>query len=229
MRASRLLRSFRYALNGLRHAAGTQRNMRIHFLVALVVLILSLYLPLRKVEVLVLFVTIALVLFAELINTAVEAVVDMVTEEYHPLARIAKDVAAGAVLITAGLSVIIGISVFYPYLNGLWSRISDGFTVSANIGMAVIIVLDFFLTLLIKGWMHKTGHDKWEPSMTASIAFCVSTLIIAATGHLFIVLLVLLLLSMLVWSRMRIQPLRLPIILGAVLGTVVAWGGLQWL
>jgi diacylglycerol kinase (ATP) len=229
MRATRLLKSFRYALDGLRYTVSTQRNMRIHFLVALCVLFFSLYLPLSKVEVLVLFVTIALVLFAELINTAVEAVVDMVTEEFHPLARVAKDVAAGAVLITAGLAVIVGISVFYPYLNFLFNRLIAGSTYPANIGLAVIIVLNFFLTLFIKGWLHHLGLEKWEPSMTASVSFCVSTLIIAVTGHLLITLLVLHLLIMLVWSRIRIQPLRLSIGLGAALGTTVALIGMQLL
>src|SRR4051812_16292758 len=111
MWVAKLLKSFRYAIEGLKYAVVTQRNMRIHFITALVVLLLSLCLSLSKLEVLLLFVSITLVLFAELINTSIEAVVDMVTEEYHPLAKIAKDVAAGAVFLTAGLAFFVGTSI----------------------------------------------------------------------------------------------------------------------
>ncbi|MBA4542629.1 diacylglycerol kinase family protein [Thermoactinomyces daqus] len=229
MWVTKLLRSFVYALEGLKYTVITQRNMRIHFLIALAVLFFALYLPISKLEVLVVFITIILVLFAELINTAVEAVVDMVTEEYHPLAKIAKDVAAGAVLLTAGLAVIVGISVFYPYLDKLFIRLTAGTSYPANIGLAVIIVFDFFLTLLLKGWCHRVEKHTWEPSMTSSISLCISTLLILVTGNLHITFLVLLLLMMLVGMRLRYQPRRLSVVIGGILGIFVATIGLQLL
>ncbi|MBA4493159.1 diacylglycerol kinase [Paenactinomyces guangxiensis] len=229
MWVTKVLRSFRYALEGLKYTVVTQRNMRIHFLTALGVLLLSLYLPMNKTEVLVLFVTIALVLFAELINTAVEAVVDMVTEEYHPLAKVAKDVAAGAVLLTAGLAVIIGISVFYPYINSLFTGLTGNSSYPANIGLAAIIAFDFFLTLMLKAWFHRMGKTEWEPSMTTSMAFCVAALIVFVIGNLLVTLLVYFLAALIVGTRIRLRPKRFPIFLGMILGTLVAVIGVQLL
>lgn len=229
MNVTKLLRSFVYALEGLKYTIVTQRNMRFHFIVALGVLLLSLSLPMNKVEVLVLFVAIVLVLFAELINTAIEAVVDMVTKEYHPLAKVAKDVAAGAVLLTAGFAVIIGISVFYPHMDALFTLAFSEKTIPANISLAVIIVFDFFLTLFLKGSLQRIEHGSWEPSMVASIASCVSVLLIGVIGHFLITLLVLVLFSMLIGTRLRFQSSRKPVLLGACLGILVALIGVQLL
>jgi hypothetical protein len=180
--------------------------------------------------VLVLFVTIVLVLFAELLNTAVEAVVDMVTEEFHPLAKIAKDVAAGAVLLTAGLAVIVGISIFYPYLDSLFKAWLVKAPYPAHMGLAAIVALDFFLTLFLKGLFHGRGRwSRFEPSMAASVSFCAVTLVILVIPHLFVALLLLLLLSILMGTRIRLSPFRLPLLLGAALGTFVALIGVQLL
>ncbi|SFX66636.1 diacylglycerol kinase (ATP) [Thermoactinomyces sp. DSM 45891] len=227
---TKVLNSFRYALEGLRYTVVTQRNMRIHFVVALAVLVVSLYLPLSKFEVLVLFVSIVLVLFAELLNTVIEVIVDMVTEEYHPLAKIAKDVAAGAVLLTAGLAVIVGISVFYPYLNMLFHQVysTQKALYPANIGLAALIAFDFFLTLMVKAWVHRMRKPELEPSMTTSLSVCVATLIVAVIGNLTITLMVLCLILLFLGTRARVQK-PTPIFFGAVLGLVVALMGVQLL
>lgn len=220
---TKVLKSFRYALEGLKYTFVTQRNMQIHFLIAVSVLLLSLYLPLSKMEVLVLFICITLVIFAELINTVMETIVDMVTEAYHPLAKIAKDVAAGAVLLTAGLAVIVGFSLFYPYLNqqfvGLIHLRNPQY--GPSIGFAAIIVVDFLITLMIKGWLGNSKH-RLEPSMTTSIAVCLATLIVSMIGHLLVATLVCVLTLMLVISRYRMKSKLAPIVLGVVLGMSVA-------
>ncbi|MFD2171092.1 diacylglycerol kinase [Tumebacillus lipolyticus] len=113
---SKLLKSFSYAVEGMTHALTTQRNMRIHFVVALCAMILSLLLDLSKLEIVLVFFSIILVVAAELFNTAIEAVVDLVTHDYHPLAKIAKDMAAAAVLLTAVHAVIVGFFVFFDKL-----------------------------------------------------------------------------------------------------------------
>lgn len=225
---TKVLQSFRYALDGLKYTLVTQRNMRIHFMIAISVLVLSLYLPLSKMEVLVLFICITLVMFAELINTVMETIVDMLTEEYHPLAKIAKDVAAGAVLLTAGLAVIVGLSLFYPYLNSIFVGLMKlGHPhYEPNIGLAAIVVADFFLTLLVKGWFNRLKKHRYEPSMTTSIAVCVSTLISWMIGNLFGTILVFLLTFMLVVSRYRMKPKLIPMGFGAVIGIVVAFIGI---
>lgn len=224
---TKLLHSFRFALEGLKYTIVSQRNMRIHFIVALLVLTLSLYLPLSKIEILIIFLTITLVLFAELLNTSVEKIIDLITEEYHPVAKVVKDVTAGAVLLTAGLAVIVGISIFYPYVNADFLYLLDNPSHTPRIGLAAIVAFDFFLTLLLKGWLYLLGKVGWEPSMITSIAVCVAILIVVVIGNLIISLLVFLLLAMLIALRYRLNPNRIAIIFGALLGTVVSIIGVQ--
>jgi diacylglycerol kinase len=114
--ASSLRRSFHYAAEGFWYALRTQRNLRIHISVGSAVLLLGYWLRLGRVEWAVIVLLIGLVLAAELINTVVEAVVDLVTVEYHPLAKIAKDVAAAAVLTVSVTSVVVGLCLLGPPL-----------------------------------------------------------------------------------------------------------------
>nr|WP_283809152.1 diacylglycerol kinase [Tumebacillus amylolyticus] len=116
------MKSFSYAIEGMMHTLNTQRNMRIHFVVAFFAMLLALFLDLSKLELILLFFSIVLVVAAELFNTAIEAVVDLVTHDYHPLAKIAKDVAAAAVLLTAVHAVIVGFFVFSDKLFPLQLR-----------------------------------------------------------------------------------------------------------
>jgi diacylglycerol kinase len=111
MTHSNFLTSFRYAFSGIWHVLRTQRNARIHLSVALVVVILGLGLRLSHIEWAIIALTIALVLVAEAFNTVAETAVDLATAEYHPLAKIAKDVAAGAVLLMAIAAVIVGLLI----------------------------------------------------------------------------------------------------------------------
>jgi len=112
-KARTLGESFFYAISGIIYAFKTQRNIKIHFMTTLLIIIFSFLLKLNIIELLIVSVTIALVFTAEMINTAIEAVVDMFTQEYHPLAQAAKNVAAGAVLISAINAVIVGYLIFY--------------------------------------------------------------------------------------------------------------------
>ena len=110
------LRGFVYAWNGLVYAIRTPRNARVHAAIGAAAIALGIVLRISPVEFAMVFVAITLVFVAEMFNTVAEACVDLATSEYHPLARIAKDVAAGAVLLNAMLSVVIGLLVFVPHL-----------------------------------------------------------------------------------------------------------------
>lgn len=114
-----LAESFRCAAQGIITALKTERNMRIHFVAAVLVTLVGLIVHLTKQEWLIIIAAITFVLVSELINTAIEAAVDLVVDEYHPSAKIAKDAAAGAVLMSAVMAVIIGAIVFYPHLKEL--------------------------------------------------------------------------------------------------------------
>jgi diacylglycerol kinase len=114
--------SFRYAFQGWGYVLRTQRNAWIHSVIATAVfgVCLWLELPLRDWAVVIL--TAAFVFSAEFINTAIEAVVDLATEEHHPLAKIGKDVGAAAVLVAALAAVLVGLLILGP---PLWQKISS--------------------------------------------------------------------------------------------------------
>ena len=113
MKPKNWLESLNCAIEGILYVAKTQPHMRHHFITAIAVLLLSLFLNLSWIEFSLLCLCITLVLFAEVINTAVEVTIDLISEEFHPLARIAKDVSAGAVL----LSVIGSLTIGYVVLS----------------------------------------------------------------------------------------------------------------
>lgn len=117
----RLTRSFTYALQGISYTVRTQRNMQIHVAAAIVVLAAAWWLQIPRSDVLLVLFSIGLVFSLELVNTAIEAVVDLASPEWHVKAKIAKDVGAGAVLVAAVLSLIIGVLVFgQPLLQKVW-------------------------------------------------------------------------------------------------------------
>ncbi|WP_339146932.1 MULTISPECIES: diacylglycerol kinase family protein [unclassified Sutcliffiella] len=111
-------RSFSYAFEGLLFVLRTERNIKFHLVIAIMMIGLSIYFEITKVEWLILFLVIGGMFVIEIINTAIENVVDLVTEEFHPLAKTAKDVAASAALVFACISVIIGVILFGPYIMG---------------------------------------------------------------------------------------------------------------
>jgi diacylglycerol kinase len=114
-----LVKSFGYALEGFLHAFKHNRNLRIHLAIALVVVIASIFFNINKYEMSILGITILLVISSEMINTAIEEMVDLITQEHKKEAKVAKDVAAGMVLVVALGSVIVGIVIFTPYILGL--------------------------------------------------------------------------------------------------------------
>ncbi|OGO05494.1 MAG: hypothetical protein A2Y73_05885 [Chloroflexi bacterium RBG_13_56_8] len=120
-RKGNLFASFRFSFQGLLWAACAERNLRLHFIVALTVILLGAWLRVSLIEWLPLFGVIALVLISEMMNTIVELFVDMVTQERSPAAKCVKDVAAGAVLIAAVTAAIAGFAVLGP---PLWGKIS---------------------------------------------------------------------------------------------------------
>ena len=116
------LRSFIYAFAGVRYTVRTQRNMRVHLAIAIVAVALGLWLQISPIEYALVFIVITSVIVAEMFNTVTEAIVDLATQQYHDLAKIAKDVAAGAVLLNAMLSVLVGCFIYIPHLIAWWQR-----------------------------------------------------------------------------------------------------------
>jgi len=118
----RFARSMKHALRGLWHAATTEKNFQIEIFSALLVLMLTILLPLTPQGETLLVLTVLGVLVIELINTAMERVVDMLKPRVHPYARIAKDVMAAAVLLTSIGAVFVGFIIFWPHILQLIGR-----------------------------------------------------------------------------------------------------------
>ena len=116
----KFINSFSYPIKGLRYAYKNEQNLAVDVGIALIVAIFGFIFRINKYEWAILVLTIGLVISCELINTAIEAVVDLVTEEYHPLAKVAKDTSAAAVLVFAMVAVIVGLIIFVPKIIGLF-------------------------------------------------------------------------------------------------------------
>ncbi len=116
----KFLLSFTYPIKGLKYAYRNEQNLAVDVGISLLVLVAGFIFQLKVYEWIIIVVTIGLVLAGELINTALEATVDLVTEEYHPLAKVAKDTSAAAVFVLAIMAVIVGIIIFLPKLIGLF-------------------------------------------------------------------------------------------------------------
>jgi diacylglycerol kinase (ATP) len=112
----KLAKSFHYAFQGIHYAFRSQQNVRIHFLVGVLVILAALFFQVNPFEMGILAIVILLVIAVEMVNTAIEKMVDLIISEHHNDAKIAKDVASGMVLITVIGAIIVGILIFTPYI-----------------------------------------------------------------------------------------------------------------
>jgi diacylglycerol kinase (ATP) len=139
---------FKVATHGLVYTFKTQRHMRFHLYVVLIVTLLGIFLGLGLREMLVLLFTMSLVLVAEMFNSAIEATVDLVQPSYHPLAKFAKDISAGAVLITTIIALVVGTLLILG--ENRWEQIKLNFTAdSYGLPVPLRIVLGLFLVFII--------------------------------------------------------------------------------
>ena len=113
-KTKKLINSFKYAIYGIVTSFKTERNMKIHILVMILVIISGIIFKVSLLDWIILVTMFGLVISAELFNTAIETAIDMITKEKNEKAKIAKDVAAGAVLVLAIASVIVGLIIFIP-------------------------------------------------------------------------------------------------------------------
>lgn len=223
MKAHRLIDSFNDAIAGLIYALRTQRNMRIHFLLALMALALGIILNISKIELLILFFTISLVIITELINTAIEAVVDLYTRKFHPLARIAKNVAAGAVLFASINALIVGYLIFVDDLTPFTLILINRIRQSPIHLTFICLVVTIFLVIIGKSWGGKgTPLHGGMPSGHSAIAFTLATAVTLITNNPLIATLVLILAFLVAQSRVegRIHNI-FEVITGGLIGLLV--------
>ena len=180
MKRRSIIDSFNYAVSGIIIALKTEKNMRIHYAIALSVIILSLFFDFSRTEFLLLLFAISLVVVAEMVNTAIERVIDLITEDYHPLARLVKDVAAGAVLIAAINSIVVGYLLFFDRLSSyselLLFKIRKSSIHLTFVALLVVIIIT--VGLKAKFYRGKGTHFQGGTvSGHAAVSFCIATII----------------------------------------------------
>jgi len=223
MKVRKLLDSFNYAINGIIHAVRTQRNMRIHMISSLLVLTACFFYDLKKLEILILTITITMVIVAEMFNTAIECTIDVAANYYHPLAKIAKNTAAGAVLITAINAVVVGYIIFWDRLNQFSFIVIRKIKQSDPYMIFLILIIVLISTLVIKAVFGEgTPLRGGMPSGHSAIAFCLATTIALISQDPLAILLSYLLAVIVAQSRVdsRIHSI-LEVLAGAVFGTLL--------
>jgi len=177
------VKSANFAIEGILHAAKTERHLRYHLYFAASVLILSYIIGVSRDEFLVIGIAVIAVLLAELLNTAIEAVVDIVSPEQSEKAKIAKDVAAGAVLITALGAAVIGYIILFPYLTRWFQEGARIVKHSAEDISIMAFVLVLILVVVTKAYLGRgTPLRGGLPSGHAALAFSVWVAITYTTG-----------------------------------------------
>jgi diacylglycerol kinase (ATP) len=170
--ASGLVNSFNYAFEGIIYVVRTQRNMRIHFLVALAVLPLGVLLGVSRIEMLALILAVAFVILMEMANTALEMTIDVATPSFDPRARAAKDIAAGMVLVSAVTALFVGYLVFAPRLQHPSQRAINTVRRSPVHLTVIAIVVVILLVVAIKAYFGTGSPLRGGlPSGHAAIAF----------------------------------------------------------
>ncbi len=217
-------RSFNHAFEGIMYAARTQPNMRTHLLIALLVILASLLLRLDRYYVVALIVIIAVVLSLELFNTAVEAIVDLLTVTHHPLAKTAKDASAGAVLVASIAAVIVGYLVFYQGIINGGQRVFEAVqSVPSNVAFVVLAAVAI-VTIFAKAWVGRgSALQGGAISGHAALAFAAATMLAFFYQKPLPALLAYFVAFLVAQSRVeaKIHSVR-EVVSGGVLGTVVA-------
>lgn len=222
MREHKFVESFNAAVEGFIYVLKTERNMRVHFLAALFFILLGIYLNFSIMELSILCITVSLVLAAEMVNTSIELTVDLVKSEFHPMARIIKDVAAGGVLIASINACVVGYMLFSRKIP---------FDIRANLVTVkdspwqvtfIALILVFGSAIIGKIIFHKgTPLRGGMPSGHAAVAFSIWTIIAFLTSNLIVVTLSFLMAFLIARHRVKDAVHTLPeVIAGSVLGVL---------
>lgn len=221
LKPTRFIESANCAIEGILYTARTQKHMRNHFLAALVVLLATLFLHVTALEFILLALSVSFVLFAELMNTAVEVVVDLVSPGYHPLAKIAKDTAAGAVLVAAIGTAIMGYLILSQYIFPVYKEVLGMIGTPTEMGTLVAMLIVVIVVIIIK--TRTSGGTPLQgglPSGHAALAFSIATSVSLNTKDPMVSLLTIALATMVSHSRLllNIHSLR-EVVFGALTGT----------
>jgi diacylglycerol kinase (ATP) len=220
-----MLQSLNWAFEGVIHVLRSERNMRIHFAVATAVLVLAFSYGVTKVELMALMIAISFVLIAEMVNTAIEGTIDLAATSFDPLAKIAKDIAAGAVLIASVNAVVIGYLVFADRLAQPSSRLVERLREAPSILTLIALILIILIVIASKAMTGSgTPLSGGLPSGHAALAFGGFTAITFIVDEQRVIVSFVALIMALLVAQTRIEAgihTTSEVVLGAVLGTLV--------
>ena len=224
MQKQGLVESFNAAIEGFIYVFKSQRNMRIHFLMGLFAFLLGIILNFNYMELMLLCLTIAFVLFAEMFNTAIEYTVDLVVrEEYHPLARIVKDIGAGAVLLSAMTAAVVAYILFASRTgmkieDNIMKIRGSSWHITFIIFILILVIVVLSKLLLNKGTPFRGGM----PSGHSAIAFSIWTVVSLLYPNSLVIFLVFILALLVARSRISGQIHSLAeVFMGALVGVLV--------
>ncbi len=226
------LSGFKYAQEGILHCFRTQPHMRFHFYTLVLALLSGLLLNLDNRDMLVILFAMTLVISSEMFNTAIEAVVDMVTESYSPIAKLAKDVSAGAVLLAAMNACIAGVLIFFGNnnLDRIQYRIHENMTPDIFKVIVISIVLLTLIVIITK--LRSNTGTPWKGGIVSghsAIGFLFATIILFTTKSTVVAVLAVMLAVLVAQSRVQagIHSMR-EVAVGAVLAifltSLIYWG-----
>lgn len=223
MKIRKLIESFNYAISGIIDTVRTQRNMKIHLFAALSVLLACFVIDISKMEFLILAITITLVLVTEIINTAIEATIDMSTNHYHPLAKIAKNAAAGAVLVTAINALLVGYIIFWDKISYISYDVIHKMKESEPYMIFIALVFVTIATLIIKSIFGEgTPLRGGMPSGHSALSFSIATAISLITEEPICIVLSYLMALITAQSRVDSNVHSIwEVIVGALFGTLL--------
>ena len=218
--------AWKNAINGIIYATTTQRNVKIQLVIAVFVVIISLFFDLSRAEFLCFLFTIILILFAEMCNTAIETVVDLYVDVYHPKAKVAKDVAAGGVVITAINAIIVGYFLFFDKISdvgiGLIQNIANSPVHLAFTAVIIVVIALVALIAIARTNKYKGINKRFIPSGYAGLAFAANTIIWLITDNIVIITLSLVLAILVSTSRIEAKAHRTSeVVFSACLGIIL--------
>ncbi|HET7137484.1 MAG TPA: diacylglycerol kinase [Gaiellaceae bacterium] len=220
-----LVDSFNFAFEGIIHVLRTQRNLRIHFAIAFVVLVAALIVNVTKLELIALLISVTFVLIAEMLNSALEAAIDIATTSFDPMAKLAKDIAAGAVLIAAVNAVAVGYLVFAGKVADRSAHLLDRLRDAPAELTLVALVLTIIVVIATKAYTGRgTPLRGGVPSGHAALAFAgwMAATYVAGNNHRFLVSSIALIMALLV-AQTRVESgihSALEVTYGALVGTL---------
>lgn len=225
MKNGNFLDACQNALDGIIYAITTQSNIKKQLLIAVAVMLISLFFDLSRAEFLCLMFTVVLIIIAEMFNTAIETVVDLYTDLYHPKAKIAKDVGAGAVVIAAINAVIVAYFLFFQKISTIGLRMVEE-VVNSPIHLAfVAVLLTVIVIVTLKAAAtrnHKFIKENFMPSGQTAVAFAALTIVWLTTRNVVIFTLALVLALLVAINRYQTKKrTKAEIIIGACVGVLV--------